>query len=104
MTDAARDKHLSNSFFGAGLADVDPEIARAIELELGRQRDEIELIASENIVSQAHARMSRVQLQVERSCFYYLLLIPCEFCETVGEGVGDPEFQSISPYFRRFLG
>jgi glycine hydroxymethyltransferase len=53
MTDAARDKHLSNSFFGAGLADVDPEIARAIELELGRQRDEIELIASENIVSSA---------------------------------------------------
>ena len=43
----------SNSFFSAGLADADPEIARAIELELGRQRDEIELIASENIVSRA---------------------------------------------------
>jgi glycine hydroxymethyltransferase len=45
--------HLSNSFFQAGLADSDPEIARAIGLELGRQRDEIELIASENIVSRA---------------------------------------------------
>jgi glycine hydroxymethyltransferase len=45
--------HLSNSFFQAGLADADPEIARAIGLELGRQRDEIELIASENIVSRA---------------------------------------------------
>src|ERR671926_561545 len=45
--------HLSNSFFSAPLADSDPEIARAIELELGRQRDEIELIASENIVSRA---------------------------------------------------
>ena len=45
--------HLSNSFFSARLADSDPEIARAIELELGRQRDEIELIASENIVSRA---------------------------------------------------
>src|SRR3954452_3321569 len=45
--------HLSNSFFSAGLADADPEIARAIELELGRQREEIELIASENIVSRA---------------------------------------------------
>jgi len=45
--------HLSNSFFSAGLADVDPEIARAIDSELGRQRMEIELIASENIVSQA---------------------------------------------------
>ncbi|MET0745757.1 MAG: serine hydroxymethyltransferase [Microvirga sp.] len=43
----------SNSFFSASLADSDPEIARAIELELGRQRDEIELIASENIVSRA---------------------------------------------------
>ena len=43
----------SNSFFSADLAAADPEIARAIELELGRQRDEIELIASENIVSRA---------------------------------------------------
>ncbi len=43
----------SNSFFSADLADADPEIARAINLELGRQRDEIELIASENIVSKA---------------------------------------------------
>ena len=51
-SEAARN-HLSNSFFSASLADSDPEIARAIELELGRQRDEIELIASENIVSRA---------------------------------------------------
>ena len=43
----------SNSFFSAPLSAVDPEIARAIELETGRQRDEIELIASENIVSRA---------------------------------------------------
>jgi glycine hydroxymethyltransferase len=49
----AAHSHLSNSFFSAGLADSDPEIARAIGLELGRQRDEIELIASENIVSRA---------------------------------------------------
>jgi glycine hydroxymethyltransferase len=47
----AAEPHLSNSFFSASLADADPEIARAVELELGRQRDEIELIASENIVS-----------------------------------------------------
>jgi len=40
-------------FFSAALAEADPEIARAIGLELGRQRDEIELIASENIVSRA---------------------------------------------------
>ena len=43
----------SNSFFSAPLASADPEIAEAIALELGRQRDEIELIASENIVSRA---------------------------------------------------
>mgnify|MGYP001248681916 CR=1 FL=1 len=40
-------------FFTQSLAARDPEIARAIGLELGRQRDEIELIASENIVSRA---------------------------------------------------
>jgi glycine hydroxymethyltransferase len=50
---AASAYKLSNSFFGATLAESDPEIARSIELELGRQRDEIELIASENIVSRA---------------------------------------------------
>jgi glycine hydroxymethyltransferase len=49
----AANNHLSNSFFSASLADADPEIARAINLELGRQREEIELIASENIVSRA---------------------------------------------------
>src|SRR6516165_3675297 len=40
-------------FFSAALDDTDPEIAAAIGKELGRQRDEIELIASENIVSRA---------------------------------------------------
>jgi glycine hydroxymethyltransferase len=46
-------RSLSNQFFSAGLADADPEVAKAIALELGRQREEIELIASENIVSRA---------------------------------------------------
>jgi glycine hydroxymethyltransferase len=40
-------------FFAASLAESDPEIADAIRRELRRQRDEIELIASENIVSRA---------------------------------------------------
>ena len=40
-------------FFTRSLADADPAIADAIGLELGRQRDKIELIASENIVSRA---------------------------------------------------
>ncbi|WGD31163.1 serine hydroxymethyltransferase [Ancylobacter sp. WKF20] len=42
-----------NRFFSAPLAETDPELAGAITAELGRQRDEIELIASENIVSRA---------------------------------------------------
>ncbi|MCK0149855.1 serine hydroxymethyltransferase [Marivita sp. S6314] len=41
------------SFFGEPLESRDPEIFGAIQSELGRQRDEIELIASENIVSRA---------------------------------------------------
>ena len=40
-------------FFGAPLAEADPEIDAAIRQELRRQHDHIELIASENIVSRA---------------------------------------------------
>jgi glycine hydroxymethyltransferase len=46
-------KAADEGFFSSSLAETDPEIADAIVLELGRQRDEIELIASENIVSRA---------------------------------------------------
>jgi glycine hydroxymethyltransferase len=42
-----------SGFFTDSLETVDAEIFSAIEKELGRQRDEIELIASENIVSKA---------------------------------------------------
>ena len=42
-----------SQFFNADLADTDPALAQAIDKELCRQRDEIELIASENIVSKA---------------------------------------------------
>ncbi len=42
-----------NPFFSASLADSDPEVFAAIKDELGRQQHEIELIASENIVSRA---------------------------------------------------
>ncbi|PZF58104.1 serine hydroxymethyltransferase [Curtobacterium sp. MCBD17_013] len=41
------------STFNAPLAEVDPEIARVLELELGRQRDYLEMIASENFVPRA---------------------------------------------------
>lgn len=41
------------NFFTNSVAQTDPELAAAIADELGRQQGEIELIASENIVSQA---------------------------------------------------
>src|SRR6188768_3657478 len=52
-TSVSSAKTVADSLFSASLADADPEIAEVIGKELGRQRDEIELIASENIVSRA---------------------------------------------------
>jgi len=48
-----RDRDASERFFSAGVEETDPELFAAIRGELGRQRNEIELIASENIVSRA---------------------------------------------------
>ncbi|MBJ3778178.1 serine hydroxymethyltransferase [Acuticoccus mangrovi] len=48
-----RDAVETRPFFDRSLADSDPEIARAVALELERQQNDIELIASENIVSRA---------------------------------------------------
>ncbi len=42
-----------NSFFTASVAEADPELYRSITGELAREQDNIELIASENIVSRA---------------------------------------------------
>ena len=42
-----------DSYFSKSLADADPAIFKGIQGELGRQKEQIELIASENIVSQA---------------------------------------------------
>ena len=50
---SAKTASAPDSFFTATLEQADPEIAAAIKGELGRQRHEIELIASENIVSRA---------------------------------------------------
>jgi len=46
-------KVADEGFFSASLSEADPEIAAAIAGELGRQRNDIELIASENYVSRA---------------------------------------------------
>ncbi|MFD1913861.1 serine hydroxymethyltransferase [Halodurantibacterium flavum] len=45
--------HRDSGFFSESLSTRDPELFGAIRKELGRQQDEIELIASENIVSRA---------------------------------------------------
>jgi glycine hydroxymethyltransferase len=45
--------HRDTGFFTESLASRDPELFGAVTQELGRQRHEIELIASENIVSRA---------------------------------------------------
>ncbi len=44
---------VDGDFFSASLAESDPELAAAIRDELRRQQEQIELIASENIVSSA---------------------------------------------------
>jgi glycine hydroxymethyltransferase len=53
MNAPADTAHRDPGFFTDTLAARDPAIAAAMGQELGRQRDEIELIASENIVSRA---------------------------------------------------
>jgi glycine hydroxymethyltransferase len=51
--DSAQGSFIEESFFTASLADSDPQLNDAIRGELKRQQDQIELIASENIVSRA---------------------------------------------------
>jgi glycine hydroxymethyltransferase len=52
-SDARRAEALGSDFFTKHLQDADPEVWDAIENEVERQQNEIELIASENIVSKA---------------------------------------------------
>ena len=49
----AKNPPLFPGFFKEKLSKTDPKVARAIASELHRQQNEIELIASENIVSRA---------------------------------------------------
>ncbi len=53
MSVAATVKSAPEGFFETSLATADPELNAAVRHELGRQQDQIELIASENIVSRA---------------------------------------------------
>lgn len=53
VADAPNSQMRVPGFFQRSIAESDPEIWSAIQGELGRQQNEIELIASENIVSRA---------------------------------------------------
>jgi glycine hydroxymethyltransferase len=53
MSAVAQSVSENSSFFTRGLGEADPEVAASIADELRRQREKIELIASENIVSKA---------------------------------------------------
>lgn len=53
MSVAAAKQSAPDGFFESGLAKADPELYASIRHELSRQQDQIELIASENIVSRA---------------------------------------------------
>lgn len=54
MSNAAKVNEMTpDNFFTASVADIDAEVSAGLKNELKRQQDQIELIASENIVSKA---------------------------------------------------
>ena len=53
MSESSNLEATENLFFNQQVAERDPDIAKVIGLEMGRQKNQIELIASENIVSRA---------------------------------------------------
>ncbi|MEO1408127.1 MAG: serine hydroxymethyltransferase, partial [Pseudomonadota bacterium] len=53
MADTLTGASLANDFFNIGVSDRDPDLFAAIAKEQTRQQHQIELIASENIVSRA---------------------------------------------------
>jgi glycine hydroxymethyltransferase len=53
LTVEAQTKPAAADFFARSVAETDPELAKVLGGELKRQQDQIELIASENIVSRA---------------------------------------------------
>lgn len=53
MSNAAEKTMTDDSYFSGDVKDTDPEIFKALNAELERQQNQIELIASENIVSKA---------------------------------------------------
>ena len=63
-------------FFATPLADADPDLSAAIGGELDRQRDQIELIASENIVSRAVLEAQAGHRRGTRVCFTSRRMLP----------------------------
>ena len=67
---AASTAHLGN-YFTQSLKDRDPELYASMKDELDRQKHEIELIASENIVSQAVLEAQGSVLTNKYACLLY---------------------------------
>src|SRR3546814_9679653 len=67
---AAKPLPLQDGFFSAHLGETDPELAEAIRGELHRQQDQIELIASENVVSLAVLEAQRSVLTNKYAAAY----------------------------------
>ena len=61
------DRVVSPTFFTRSLAESDPDVMKAINLELERQQNQIELIASENIVSRAKKALAIALTLLEES-------------------------------------
>ena len=59
MSTVTKINKVSNNFFERDLKDSDKELFNSISKEFVRQKNHIELIASENIVSRAVLRSSR---------------------------------------------
>ena len=52
-TEAVASENNPSAFFSKSLAEADPDIFASVSRELDRQQNQVELIASENIVSRA---------------------------------------------------
>mgnify|MGYP000873630014 CR=1 FL=1 len=77
----------SPRLMGRSLATVDPEIAAAVEAEFARQRDGLELIASENYASRAVLEAMATGVPVVVTDIPSLRELPCG--STLRVAVGD---------------
>jgi glycine hydroxymethyltransferase len=104
---AAKTLPLQDGFFSAHLGETDPDLADAIRGELRRQQDQIELIASENVVSLAvlEAQGSVLTNKYAEGYPHRRYYGGCEFVDVVEElaiararQLFDCEFANVQPH------